>query len=228
VSNIRAKKKGGDFDGEYIFPHKYNDGAYVASSSKYDVDYIRVDIDELEALVKVGYGTRMSSPDILQPPSHIESKSIEISSPNPLLMVSLMLPRLINAVDLDIDSKSKSRKEQAFLRAHLANGKLIGVCTLCGNEFPVEMLIAAHIKNRSKCTDTEKRDFENVVTLMCKVGCDDLFEKGYVFVKDGEVVKNKKCLTTPSLDKVISEIEGNKVSNWIGSSKYYLWHELKF
>jgi len=80
VSKLMAKKNRGDFKGEPLFPHKHKDGNYVASSSRYEVDYIPVEtIDELESLVRAGYGARMSNPDIKQAASFISSENIEIS-----------------------------------------------------------------------------------------------------------------------------------------------------
>ncbi|MBK8814744.1 MAG: hypothetical protein IPN42_04200 [Methylococcaceae bacterium] len=63
---------------------------------------------------------------------------------------------------------------------------------------------------------------------MCKTGCDDLFEKGYVVVSGGEVRKNNNRSSTPALDLVINKIVGNSVTNWCGSSSYYQHHEKKF
>jgi len=228
MAKLTAKKNRGKHKGEPLFPHIHKDGTYVASSSRYEIDYISVSTeDELESLVRSGYGARMSSPKIKQAASFISSEKIDVSGTTTTVKTSAILPTLAMASDLDVDSKAKSRKEQKFLRAHLAKG-LIGKCTLCENEYPIEMLVAAHIKKRADCSKEERLDFDNVATLMCKVGCDDLFEKGYVVVKDGVIVKNKKRNTTISLDNVISHIEGKVVSNWTSSFKYYQWHEEKF
>ncbi len=62
---------------------------------------------------------------------------------------------------------------------------------------------------------------------MCKTGCDDLYEKGYISVVDGKVIKNRKRVTTATLDTIISKIIGKKVDNWSGSKKYYAWHSKK-
>jgi len=229
VPKLTAIKNRGEFKGEPLFPHKHKDNTYVASSSRYEIDYIPVDTEEeLESLVRAGYGVRMSNPNIKQAASFIASDKISILFSAEQISPKSLLPKLSNEIDLDSDSKSKSRKEQSFLRAHLANNSLTGKCILCESQYPIEMLVAAHIKKRANCTIEEKLDFDNVAALMCKVGCDDLYEKGYVVVKDGVVVKNVKRRTTPHLDKVIDKIDGRMVSNWSGSSKYYQWHESKF
>lgn len=230
MSKLKAYKSRGEYKGEPIYPHKHKDGTYVASPSRFEVDYVYVDTEEeLEALVRSGLGARMSSPDIKQAASLITGDNIEFTdSSSPPVMVRTVLPKLSEEVDLDFDSTTKSRKEQVFLRAHISGGRAQAKCVLCENEYPLEFLVAAHIKKRSECSKSEKLDFDNIAALMCKAGCDDLFEKGYVFVSGGVVKKNKERSTTPALDILIRNIEGNVVANWSGSSAYYKHHESKY
>lgn len=230
MSRLKAYKSSGKYKGEPIYPHKHKDGTYVASPSRFEVDYVFVDTEEeLEALVRSGLGARMSSPDIKQAASLITADNIEFTdSSSPPVMARTVLPKLSEEVDLDFDSTIKSRKEQAFLRAHISGGRPKAKCVLCENEYPLEFLVAAHIKKRSECSKSERLDFDNIAALMCKAGCDDMFEKGYVFVSGGVVKKNKKRSTTPALDMLIRNIEGNVVVNWSGSSVYYKHHESKF
>lgn len=231
MTKLTAVKTSGGYKGETIYPHQYPDGCYVASPSKYKIDYVRVKtLEELEALVRSGFGVRMSNDDIPQPASRIESNKIAIElEPNEKPSTSeTILPQVVEEVNLDSDCLSKIRKEQAFLRAYITKGNSTGVCTICHDEFPIELLVAAHIKRRAKCSNTERLDFDNVATLMCKLGCDDLFEKGYIFVSSSKVSKNKKRSTTPRLDEVINLVAGNTVSNWTGSANYYEWHEKEF
>jgi hypothetical protein len=230
VSKLIAYKSRGEYKGKPIYPHKHKDGTYVASPSRFEVDYVHVDTEEeLEALVRSGLGARMSSPDIKQAASLMSADSIEFSDPSsPPVTAKNCLAKLSEEADLDFDSITKLRKEQAFLRAHISHGRSQAKCVLCENEFPLEFLVAAHIKKRSECSNSEKLDFDNIAALMCKAGCDDMFEKGYVFVSSGVVKKNEKRTTTPALDALIKKIEGNTVSNWSGSATYYKHHESKF
>ena len=55
--------------------------------------------------------------------------------------------------------------------------------------------MAAHIKKRSFSSTEEKLDYKNIVMPMCKFGCDELYEKGYIIIKDGQVVINKTPIT---------------------------------
>ncbi len=230
MSKLLAHKTRGEHKGLPLFPHKHQDGTYVASSSRFEVDYIHVNHEEeLEALVRTGLAARMSNPDIPQAPSLIVSKNIIIEDDKPSKNTAIsVLPKLAKEASLDIDSRAKSRKEQAFLRAHLAKGKSTAICVLCNKSYPIEFLVAAHIKRRVECTNSEKLDFDNIASLMCKMGCDDLYEKGYIYISEGAITSNLNRATTPDLDIYISKIIGNKVSNWNSSKTYYKYHAKKF
>jgi len=63
----------------------------------------------------------------------------------------------------DVITQGKSRTEQAFLRNYLFKGKKKGICGLCGREFPVKFLTAAHIKKRARCDAVERLDYQHIV-----------------------------------------------------------------
>lgn len=88
---------------------------------------------------------------------------------------------------LDEQVQAVRRLEQAYLRKHILPGNS-GRCALCGRVFPIEFLVAAHIKQRSACSDAEKRDFANIAMPNCTFGCDELFGRGLVSVnQDGRI-----------------------------------------
>lgn len=125
---------------------------------------------------------------------------------------------------LDTEHKAKGRREQAYLRKTLFKNELAHECEVCGVEYPIQFLVAAHIKKRAFCSPDEKLDFENIVIPMCKFGCDDLFERGYISIIDGQVVSNKK-FSTESIDNYINKIEGRTIKKWnAGTAKYFSWH----
>ena len=64
--------------------------------------------------------------------------------------------------DLDIEVTSKQRKEQRLLRKYLSRDKPKQQCAVCKNVYPMDFLVAAHIKKRSHCSKVEKLDFSNV------------------------------------------------------------------
>jgi len=126
---------------------------------------------------------------------------------------------------LDAEGKTKVRKEQTFLRRQLFRNRKVAKCGICSEIYPVTFLVAAHIKKRSKCTHDEKLDFKNIVMPMCKFGCDELFEKGYIRVLDGRISLGKKTITSLAVQKYISSIEGLNCLNWtVSSEKYFAWH----
>lgn len=220
---LKAKVSRGKYKGTPLSPHLHEDKMYVATRTRFKADYVRVKtIDQLEALVQKGYGARMSNSDIPNAPSFITNKNIELNRQANSL--SEALTEAMEDLDLDTTSLTKIRAEQSLLRAFLLNGRDHAPCVLCARDLPENMLVAAHIKKRSKCSSKEKLDFHNVAALMCKLGCDDLFEKKYVYVSDGKLVGNFEATITESLKLAIKAIEGNSVPNWSDSKKYYDWH----
>ncbi|UZJ78756.1 HNH endonuclease [Fictibacillus sp. KU28468] len=126
--------------------------------------------------------------------------------------------------DLDTEGKSKSRAEQGFLRTTLFRNKTTSNCGICGKEYPISFLVAAHIKKRSLCSKEEKLDFKNIIMPMCKFGCDDLFEKGYITILNGTVKSNGKT-STEALENYLNSIVGKKCDYWNESTvNYFEWH----
>lgn len=127
---------------------------------------------------------------------------------------------------LDREGKVKSRIEQNFLRSSLFGKKSIGQCCICGRTLPVALLWAAHIKKRSACSLQEKKDYKNIVAPMCKLGCDELYERKYISINpEGQVVITKKGVSTPFLKEYLEDLEGRMCLSWNeDSKKYFTWH----
>ncbi len=103
----------------------------------------------------------------------------------------------------DTEAITKIRVEQGRLRAHLLQGADHGVCDLCGRDLPSDLLVAAHIQPRSELSDSERLDFERVAMLACVLGCDALFEAGYIAVDDqGRIVAGRQAATDALTAKV--------------------------
>lgn len=127
---------------------------------------------------------------------------------------------------LDGEIRGMYRKEQDKLRKYLLGAKEVGNCGICGEQFPVDFLVAAHIKKRSSCTLEEKRDIKHIAIPMCKFGCDELFERGYISVLDGKVVSLVENTRLPrQVKRYIENIEG-KICEYNNQNreKYFLWH----
>jgi len=130
---------------------------------------------------------------------------------------------------LDVETTVKARTEQTFLRRSLFGNRRTGECGLCGREFPVSLLVASHIKRRADCSKGEKLDYKNVVMPMCKLGCDDLYEKGFLGVFDGLVIKLSGEHSTPAVDEYLNAIEGRGCAHWNENrEKYFAFHRQRF
>lgn len=74
------------------------------------------------------------------------------------------------------------RREQSHLRRHLLAGRSVAPCALCGRLLPETVLVAAHIAPRRVLSNAERLDFASAAMLTCALGCDALFELGYIVV----------------------------------------------
>lgn len=120
--------------------------------------------------------------------------------------------------------KSKRRIEQAFLKSYLFGRNIFGKCACCQKIFPVSFLVTAHIKKRAHCLDEERKDLD-IVMPMCKLGCDELFEKGYIYVEEGEFKILDILISTEHLRERLKEIDGKKCAYYSEKTKaYFEWH----
>ena len=102
----------------------------------------------------------------------------------------------------------------------------MGTCSLCGDQLPVQFLVAAHIKKRSECSHKERLDIPAIAMAACKFGCDALFEVGYLAVDDkGVVVVSDLAPKQGAAAAYLSRVAG-KVSGAFdeGREVYYEWH----
>ena len=126
-----------------------------------------------------------------------------------------LIDDLTNENNLDNTTVGTSRREQGLLRRYLFNNNEFSRCGICNHEYPVNMLVAAHIKKRASCTTKECLDYKNITMPMCKMGCDDLYEKGYIYVEDGKIIRNpeKESSITPKIRHYLLSI-GDKKCNY--------------
>jgi len=129
------------------------------------------------------------------------------------------------STDLDVKTEATVRTEQGFLRKYLFGGLKVGTCEICGEVFPVELLVTAHIKKRAHCSQEEKLDYKNIVMPMCRFGCDDLYERGIIGVKDGQVIALREKPYTPVVEAKLSELVGRSCAYWNETTAdYFEWH----
>lgn len=120
--------------------------------------------------------------------------------------------------------KSTRRIEQSYLKNYLFGRNVIGQCACCKRTFPVSFLVTAHIKKRSHCSEEERKDLR-VVMPMCKLGCDDFFEKGYIYVEEGVFKIQNSLLSTEHLRERLREIDGATCDFFNDNTRaYFEWH----
>lgn len=129
--------------------------------------------------------------------------------------------------DLERLALVRARREQAHLRRMLAGDAQKASCAICGNEYPIDLLVAAHIKKRSACSEAERRDLANVAMLACALGCDSLYEDGWITVGFGGMIQvfDLERLDRGALKERLRGLRGGECSGYsAGSEKYFAWH----
>lgn len=117
-------------------------------------------------------------------------------------------PEFWDGIGTDAPALRKLRLEQGRLRAFLIKGRRTVPCSLCAKELPTRLLIAGHIKPRSMCTEDERRNLSAVAMLVCTLGCDALFEWGYIVIRPDGHVHRGRTSETASLEQEISSLVG--------------------
>lgn len=117
------------------------------------------------------------------------------------------------------------RLEQALLRRTLLPGNS-GSCDLCGQTYPVQFLVAAHIKKRAACSAAERLDMPHVAMVACKFGCDALFEEGYLGVsRHGKILVSPHAPRQGAAAAYLGQLAGRDVpAHTRARQKYYGWH----
>ena len=131
------------------------------------------------------------------------------------------------AGETDASVERRVRREQRLLREALGLGIGSHPCSLCGRTYPDRLLIAAHIKKRSKCTYEEKTDIPAIAMIACAFGCDALFEHGYVVVNDEGLIEATPWSESDThLHEMVMALVGKPVTNLnLDSLPYFEWHK---
>jgi hypothetical protein len=127
----------------------------------------------------------------------------------------------------DITTVGSGRREQKTLRWALGLGTGINQCSICSRLFPDRLLIAAHIKKRSQCSDSERIDIPAVAFIACSFGCDVLFEHGYIGVDENQIVIPVRSMISDNsqLSEIIEGLLGKQVKGITeNSDRYFSWH----
>ncbi len=127
---------------------------------------------------------------------------------------------------LDRRCQAISRAEQSFLRGQLFGSRDHATCGICGRDFPVQLLITAHIKPRALCNHEERLDGQNIVMPACLLGCDALYERGLCAVDARGIVQvHVPDHAGDALTRYLETLSGKPSAAWTsGSAAYFAWH----
>ena len=131
--------------------------------------------------------------------------------------------RLIDLGNTDEVYELKTRREQQILRDWLFDKKDRESCAICGVDYPVAALVAAHKKRRTECTEVERTD-PHIVMPLCRFGCDFLYEEKHVRVNEGLVTEGNRFKGDEEGRRYLDKLVGRRVEDeWLrGSSSYFL------
>lgn len=161
------------------------------------IEILKVDTQDFENIIKLLKNNSFESDDYL-----LEELS-NIAKKNEKDFDKFYQIQLQNITETDIrKSNSFYRKEQRILRALLFRDNNEAQCAICSRIFPVNLLVAAHIKPRSECTISERKN-PKIVMPVCKAGCDEFYEKNYLHVDSSGVVKKTHQIGNKSSDLLI-------------------------
>jgi len=117
------------------------------------------------------------------------------------------------------------RVEQSYLRHSLFGEVEHAVCSLCGRHLPIGLLVAAHAKPRSECSRHERLDARHVVFGVCLLGCDALYERGFVGVREKGGIVLTGAHSAPALKAALRILRGRHCQAWnLATAKYFEWH----
>ena len=136
---------------------------------------------------------------------------------------------LYDLAQTDTPTMALRRLEQHQLRERLLQGEAVGCCRLCGIEIPAALLIAIHIKPRNLCSHEERMN-SNVATLMCSLGCDSLYERGHLRIRDDGAIYRINTNGSEGLKSYMKRYEGRYLTfNSEAEREFFRFHrELVF
>jgi len=126
---------------------------------------------------------------------------------------------------LDREHSVLGRVEQSYLRRRLFGSREIIACALCGRRVSVVLLVAAHIKPRSECSRLERLDVDNIAFALCLLGCDALYDRGFVAVRTHGYIVISDVQVSRDVRTVLRRFHRRRCTAWTPSNaKYFQWH----
>lgn len=129
--------------------------------------------------------------------------------------------RLDRLAQTDEVAEVKIRKEQKILRRWLFEAKDEERCALCQRIYMRSALVAAHKKKRALCNPAERRD-PHIVMPLCVFGCDFVYEKRYVVVRDGVATPDDLEGCSEAVREYANGLDGRRISDrWLAGKPWY-------
>lgn len=123
---------------------------------------------------------------------------------------------------LDVETVTYARLEQALLRRRLFGDATEAACVMCHQVLPVDLLRCAHLKPRRVCTRKERLDVAHVVVGMCTLGCDSLYELGYIGVSKTGLIRVAKRSAPTALAAGLKRLKGRTLLDFNSGMATYV------
>lgn len=131
---------------------------------------------------------------------------------------------ILNLETTEKTVSSNARLEQSWLRSQLFSNNTVFNCACCKKSLNVDLLVTAHIKPRKFCSLEEKLD-RKIVFPLCKLGCDELFEKRILNVVDGKFLFKDNPKLTEDLRAHAQKFNGQVCQYYNKyTEKYFKYH----
>lgn len=125
--------------------------------------------------------------------------------------------------DLDRRAYALGRVEQKKLRKDKLDGRLQVHCDLCQLLLPTRLVHTAHIRRRSESSYKVRLDPNNLM-FACVLGCDSLFEHGYVYVDGDGLIHASKQVGDGALATAVTRLGESCTAFSKKSAPYFAWH----
>ena len=131
-----------------------------------------------------------------------------------------------DAADLDQSRVTNQRLEQGKLRELHLGANRVAACSICNRRLPVSLLVVGHIKQRARCSSSEKRDLPNIAMALCLLGCDALYERGFITVSPkGRIAVASNNIGSSELSRSLARLSGHPCRAHSSTTEpYFDWH----
>jgi len=133
-----------------------------------------------------------------------------------------------DATELDQSRVTNQRLEQGKLRQLHLGSHRVAACSICGRRLPVSLLVVGHIKQRARCLPSEKRDLQNIAMPICLLGCDALYESGFITVSpEGRIAVASHSVDSTGLSPVLARLSRRQCRAYSSATEpYFAWHRV--